>query len=804
MRTWNLGKNDPYTLSIAADASFTTTSYVDDQIWELVLGGGDPSALAFTTTYGLRANSLRLFPRFNDGINTVSDPQYFTTPPILKKILPNYLQVTLSPIPDIDVILEYLVPHSQGCCGRVSFINLTDITKTLRFEWIGLLTPRNGKRLADQEIDAVHVLTGFTDNLVPVIYLSKGARPGVGPYPSLSIELDLPPGDIYHVYWSEAALDNLESSFQLARSLTTMKWDAEIARIELFYSQKLDIRTDDLNWDAAFMLSQRFAFNVIHSPTKFLPCSSFVSSRLPDQGFSLLEDGSDYNFLWNGQTSLDSLFLSGILLPTDIGLTEGLLRNFLAIQDPSGFIDWKPGLGGQRSHIMVTPVLVTLTKRIFDVNQDQIFLEAVFDPLLRYFDYWFSPSMDFDKDGTPEWEHLLQTGMDDHPVYAPWSITSDGLDISTVESPGLLSLLYKEGQILTEFAAALGKENEKNHLIQTTQRLKNRIEKFYNPLKNTYSDRDRDTHTIMDGVILASNLGNGECILKQTIKPKSRLIISVINDGSHISRPKIKLFGKDQKRKNMLLELKHHQFKWYPGRGVYTTVDIFSYINKISIEGIDPTDSVNVKTTDHGFTDITQYLPLWAGIPDQVTADNIIKEYLQRSGILLSEYGLRTCVKDDDLDKNDNYEVIHPIWMVFFLDGLLNYGYRHLAADLMTRYIQVIIRQVRSEKVFRHYYHATTGSGLGEKNHLLGIIPIDCFLRILGLKFFGEFQVQNEGFNPFPWTVKVNYQGITVVKQSDLTTIIFPDGQTTQITQPAPQVVRWEHEPIQKYSSPEV
>ncbi len=794
MRHWNLEENDPLNLVIAADASLTSTSYVDDQIWELSIGGGEPSALALSTTYGLRANLVRLFPQFSDGSILVSDPRSFTESPVIKKILPNYLQVAITPVPDIDVILEYLVPHSQGCCGRISFTNTTDHQKTIQSDWIGLLFPRNGKRFAHQEIEAVHTLSGATENICPVFFLTGGAQPGQGPYPSLSISFDLNPGEKYHIMWAHAALTRLEDSFQLARSLAALKWDAEIARTELNFSRKLDIRTDDVNWDAAIMLTQKLALGLIHSPTKHLPNPSFVLSRVPDQGFSGLEDGSDYNFLWNGQTALDTLFLSGFLLPSDLPVAQGIFNNFLAIQETNGFIDWKPGLGGQRSHILTTPVLATLAHRIYEVSQDRTFLEHIFEPLLRYYKTWFSNPRDVDKDGIPEWEHLLQTALDDHPKYASWSIDSDGLDITTIESPGLLSLLYKEGIFLAEFAAILGKDKEQDDLSKFTQFLKKNVGKFYNPLKHVYSDRDRDTHTSTPGTWIWANSGNGETNLTLKLTPKSRLVISILSDGSHICRPIIKIYGKDKNRKAIAVTITSQQFKWFLGRGIHTTRDVFSFVKKIIIDENELTDTVSVKTADFGFTDITQYLPLWAGIPDQAIADEIVSTCLQQSGGLLSEHGLKTYSVDVNQADLEISAVIHPIWMTFFLEGLLNYGYRFEAADLMTRYIQLIIKQLRSEKAFRHNYLAQTGAGVGEKNHLHGIIPIDCFLRILGVNFLNDFQVRIEGYNPFPWVVKVNYLGITVVKQTHMTTIVFPDGQTTQISEPDPRVVSWEHD----------
>ena len=63
MREWNLTTGDPLQLTIAADARLCAPNYADDQIWQLDLGGGDPSALGLRTTYGLRARLMRIFPR---------------------------------------------------------------------------------------------------------------------------------------------------------------------------------------------------------------------------------------------------------------------------------------------------------------------------------------------------------------------------------------------------------------------------------------------------------------------------------------------------------------------------------------------------------------------------------------------------------------------------------------------------------------------------------------------------------------------------------------------------------------------
>ncbi len=82
MRDWSLGPGDPLVLTLAADFRFCTPDYINDHIWELETGNGDPPALSLYTTYGLRVRRMRLFPRFTLGSQSVSDPASFFLPPV--------------------------------------------------------------------------------------------------------------------------------------------------------------------------------------------------------------------------------------------------------------------------------------------------------------------------------------------------------------------------------------------------------------------------------------------------------------------------------------------------------------------------------------------------------------------------------------------------------------------------------------------------------------------------------------------------------------------------------------------------
>ena len=81
MRDWSLAIGDPLYLTLAADSRLSIPNYLNDHIWELALGGGEPSALSLRTTFGLRAKAMRIFPRFSENGKSVNNPSDFALPP---------------------------------------------------------------------------------------------------------------------------------------------------------------------------------------------------------------------------------------------------------------------------------------------------------------------------------------------------------------------------------------------------------------------------------------------------------------------------------------------------------------------------------------------------------------------------------------------------------------------------------------------------------------------------------------------------------------------------------------------------
>ena len=409
MREWNLKAGDPLVLVISADARLGPTSYTDDHTWELSLGEGEPAALALHTLYGLPRCGYAPFLAFKDGDTLVQAPAESTAPPVVQRFYPNYLRVSCAPLPDTTSGPRSWVPGSQIVAGRLRLTNHATVKRSLRLELAALLLPGDeGERMAPHEMQAVTVLVGSSAGLAPLTFMTGGPQVSSGPYPALQHELSLAPARAAPSPGATPRWARPKNRSTWARLTATRPWEAEIARLEMLNSSQIEIHTGLPEWDAALALAQTQALRLLVGPGENLPHPSLVQSRQPDQGYSLRGDGTDYNHLWNGQSPLETCYLAGLMLPGSASLVQGLLRNFLAVQASDGSIDWKPGLAGQRSRLLATPILAHLAWRIYQSTLDKAFIAEVFPGLLRFLQAWFTPET------RPGWRWRARVGAP-HP-----------------------------------------------------------------------------------------------------------------------------------------------------------------------------------------------------------------------------------------------------------------------------------------------------------------------------------------------------------------------------------------------------
>jgi hypothetical protein len=790
MRQWNLKLGDPRSLILAADARLCTPDYYNDQIWELGLGGGDPPAIALQTTFGLRARNFRIFPRFTEGDISLSNPEDFFVPPRIRRLYPNFLVVTFSPFDNIDVVTEYWAAQSQTTAGRIHLINRGNTSRKVGLELIALLMAiEGGQPMAPAEIQAAPVLSGRTADLVPVVFMTGGAKATRGSFPSLTLTLDILPGGSHQLIWSHAALPSEEESFDLARSIAAQNWDAEYARIEMLNQGQVDVHTGDVDWDAAFAITQKVAFNLFTGPTTNLPNPSLVQVRHPDYGYSFSGDGSDYGTLWNGQSALDTYTLADLILPAAPDLARGLLMNFLVNQDEDGVVDWKPGLGGQRGNRQAAPMLAVLAWHIYQHSQDQSFLEEVFPDLLKFIHAWFAPERDRDQDGIPEWDHPMQAGFEDHPLFARWHSWAKGIDITTVESPVLCAFLFRECQTLIQMAQIIGRTDTIPLLEALSDNLHSAVEASWNPTTSSYHYWDRDTHVVPSGGKIGERRGPGQILVNQTFEGPVRLIFHLNVQREATRRARIFIHGIGPSGNHHIERIGTDRFLWFLDLGTCSSERTYISIEWVEIQGAGENDRITIYSSSLDHQDHTLLLPLWAGIPSQDRAEALVIQTITAPNRFWRPFGLPACPGITPIPETPICHTVHIPWNNLVGEGLISYGFRDEAAQLVTNLMSTVISSLKNDGAFYRYYHAETGQGLGERDALGGLAPLSLFLQTLGVRLISPYQVALEGFNPFPWPITVKYKGLTILRQKEKTLVVFPDGQTSEINDPTPCIV---------------
>jgi hypothetical protein len=783
MNNWNFSPEHSISLTLAADARMGSTDYTNDQIWELKMGSSDPPSISLDTTFGLRARLCRIFPRFIYNGKVVNDPSQFSHPITIHRYYPNYLELSFKPFSCINVNLEYWVPSSQVIAGRIKITNTTNEKCAVQLELAELLLPSSdGFHMSVKEIEMTTLLAGRSSNLSPVLFLTGGAQAGKSPYPSLQLSYVIPAHGEQEANWAHASLDTIDKSYELVKEVISKNWQAEFARITRIHSKQLEIHTGNKDWDTAFFLSQILAYQFFLQPTRYCNAPSTVTTRKPDQGFSLLGDGSDYNHLWNGQTPIDSHYLTNILLPASPELVKGLLDNFLDIQTSHGEIDSKPGLAAQRSHLLASPLLVDIALQLFEFSGDFNYLKSVYPKLFSFFLSWFTSSHDRDRDQIPEWDQVVQIGFEDLPFFSQHHPSALGVDISTIEGPGLSSYLYRECISLIKIGNFINDHDAVQQLESFAEKLKSMVEQSWSEQYACYLYRDRDSHISSPGELLGTLKGAGIIEIQRDFYHPVRPIIS-IESQQEVTHP-IKIFiqGTGTTGTHRVELIPASGIHWSHQCGHTTSAYTYSSIECIEVNGIRSEDTVIAQTVNLTCMDQSLLLPIWARIPSKERAKILINLTVMNKKRFLGPYGLRSWIKLPGMSEipEENYGLYLP-WTALILDGLIQYGERTKAAEVFMRFMKPVAKALQKDMTLNQSYHNETGKPIGVQNSITSLIPPGLFLRILGIKIVNPFTVEIVGNNPFPWPVTVKYQGLTIIKEEKKTLVIFPDGQNLTV-----------------------
>lgn len=781
-RRWQLTPQSPTMLRIAADARLSPTDYLDDQAWEVVLGASESPAMALQTRYGGRVGLASLVPMWIVEHRPIYQYQAYAVPPVVTQFAPGYARLEAKITPTLAVRAEYWVIESHAVAGRFTLKNtaaraLPDLTLDL----VGFVALQ-GHELKPRPLTSADGITalalGQIGKLQPVVLLENGAAAPESTG-KVSVKLSLPPRGQTMIRFVHAGLPDAAAALGLARKLLAENWNTALRKVAASLNDIPSIETGDDDLDAALAFSYHHLVQAFLKPTASLPYPSFVATRQPDRGFSPRGDGTDHPRSWGGQIPNLAYLAALAVAPIQAQWGWGVLRNYLAAQRPDGWVDWKPGLAGQKQGVMCLPILARLAWGLYQYTEDATALREIYPKLVKFFDHWLK--LDADGDGLPEWQSEAQTGYPFFPSFAqglPWG---QNADIQYFESPDLLAYLLSEAVSLREIAYFVGDSAGEQRFDQQAAALKTALESLWNGAR--YSYRDRDTHHASPGrVLLENGRGDEAHHLAERLEPPQRLIVR-INGG--IDAPKIMLYidGVTYQGENIREVADTTDFTWASGRGAYTTKHAYQSIERIHVEGLSRVYTVGVGTVDTTGFDLNALLPLWAVDVPPERAHALIAalraEFLRPNGVVM----ISTHDPRFDTRNAEGGAGVHPFWLTLIGEGLIEVGEVGLATDLLKRLLRAQVAVLSREKAFHEFYHPDEPRGLGEAGHLAGIVPLHLLLRVLGVRIVSKKKVWTGGAYHWGGPVTITQDGVRVRRAPDGIKVEFPSG--TQVNLPA-------------------
>jgi hypothetical protein len=787
MRTWQLSAGDPLTMRLAADARLTTTSYIDDQSWEIGFGNPDEPALAIQTRYGGRVGLLRIVPLWaidsgNGKNRTVYETQAFATRPTLCNFAPNYARITAHLTPDLALIFEVWVMDSRAVGGRITLRNESNAPVTLTVNLIAQLI-REGRvadiklaRMTDaaagQSAEALQL--GTIGNLHPALLLENAAG-SVSPH--LSASLTVAPNASAAVRWVHSAQATLLDSLHAAQQwLYQTDWDTAVAVINHVNSPLPDIQTGDDALDAMFGFAQQVTLRNMLTATDKLPYPSLVNARIPALGFSRSTDGHDQPPEWNGLSAAMLYMLAPTTAILSPDLARGLLRNAISVADEDGWIDDQPGLGGQRSGRLAMPILAAAAWAVYEITEDKHFLMEVFPPLHKFYDRWFGRDLDRDGDGIPEWPTIESSAFPDHPTFSRVRRGAANADSSKAEAPDLIAYLIGEGQSLQQMAHILNKSAD-TVIATRLAVLQERLSVLWDEEQGGFVSCDRETHRRATSISLFRGRGDQAFNTPTPLDPPNRLVVRTIGGTDHPPRAAIVIEGVNADGAAVSETIPAAAFAWQYGLGTAVSEQVYAHIHYAKFDGLSHVYSVEIDTIDLNRPALTNLLPLWAGAT-VTQAQPLVAAITDPARYGLAA-GLPMCPADAPDDEPN--QAVHLFWNVLITEGLLKRGFISEAADLIGRLLNTEVNALRHDRAFRALYDAATGAGLGNPDDLRGVFPLALFMRLIGVRVINTRRVWVGGKFPLNTPVTMTQHGVTITRRADGTTVQFSSGYTVTV-----------------------
>lgn len=780
LRRWHLDASQLQTLEIAADARLSRTDYTDDQIWEFSLGKLEEPALALHTRYGGRVGLASIVPMWNHQGRIIYQAQAYTEPPYLIHFAPGYAEAHGRILPHLEFEARCWCMESHAIGAQYILRNSSEQAETIHLDLFAHVGAEGkSQKLGIVHLDAAHhaLHMGQIGSLNPVVFLENASATSLdGKLSSkIGVDLKIEAGKSVIVRWVHAGLTDIKSSLALARAWLEQGWKTHFEQVELAANRIPEITSNDEVWNQIIARSYHRLAQSFLQPTSTLPHSSFVTTRLPAYG-------SEPNRTWDGQEPTAAYLAALAMATIDPAAAQGIVRNYLAVQHEDGWIDRKPGLGGQRQNLLNMPVLARLSWNLYESTQDSAFLKESFPKLMKFFDRWFRQDHDLDEDGFPEWRQERQTGYIAFPTFAMSQNWSQGADVRFVESPDLAAYLLSEAQSLRRIAKQIGEKSVLKSLDKQIDSLHKHLDALWNG--QFYGYRDAATHTTIEAQTLLSE-ARGDEIHELALKFKSaqRLVIRITGGVSHVPRLQMTLKGVDSNGSSVTETAESGDFLWQNRQGVYTSRHAYAEIASIQFGGLSRVYKLDVQTLGTNRLDINALLPLCAEDLPVEKQQRLLKlardpdHFYRKNGITM----VSAQDKQYDPSNAQGGGGIWPFWFALVCEGLIESGEIKVAAQALKQFMDCIGQVYQQIGNFSEFYHADQPEGSGIVGHLNGIVPLHLLSRVMGVRILDTGKLWAGG--PFYWdgTWTIKQHGLTVKRSKKGVKIAFPSGHKVEL-----------------------
>lgn len=781
----------PFHPIISADSQFTVTDFCNDHNWEVVPNIQHPLGFCCQTTYGLRARSVQIIPVILDANNA----PFRNPPPELDLLiqLPNLVKYRINLFNDINATITLTVPNSNTLAGQFSIVSGFNREKRIRAGVLMRLLPiPTGEQAMIQEENGRLILAGKTENLYPVCMVAGMPKQVNRPQPGLVVETNIQPDSIVHVRWAVSAKDNRKLSLEAAsEACDTLRPPTFIRQIKSFEYDNIHIETGNTGWNEAFRLAAVHSQRLIHSPTEVLPFAHPVFLRNPDNGYSIRGNGSDYDPELQGVNAFDVYHaIRNFYLPAKPNLALGIFANFIQKQQGFGNIDARYGLGGYESRVLAPPLMAASLVEVAACLPGNSIIVESYNLLKHFIDRWVDVDHDRDQDLLPEWDHAIQTGWEDNPLFNRWNPDGKGYHPGIIESPDLAAYLFHECNAMAHLAQQLGRKDDKQYYTSLAERVCTSAQGMWDKRRKQFCYRDRDSHETPEGGVVFTGEGSGTFHLETNFQKLTRVCLRVVNKEQTPAPMEVHIIGRGADGKKDLQKVSASTSDWKESGVTLTCSNAYQSIDQITIWNLPDGIPWKLEYVELNQSDLTQFMPLWAGMVDDKQAESMIIKNLLPHWSDPFPSGLPMMIRLQKHSRNKMTPFPVHIGMVsMIVDGVLRYGFQEEAGQLVNKLMEAIINIIRQTGSFVDHLDAKTGLATGTRNSMLGLPPIGLFLRSLGLEIFSSERMALSGRNPYPWDVTIYFKGTRIIRCRDETEITFRDGQSIHLMGPEKRII---------------